>query len=217
MKKANLGSSQIYSDNFKIFNSNISADNFEGKEVVPSSIIISAEQTAGADTGKYAIVMTDASKIATTVVKNYVEENDTKILIDDKLRNLTSSCSTLSGKIATMTGNIAVLSSKVATNNAKISNLQTAVQSNTTNITNLTATFNNTFNIVNNLQVDSLKENTKFIVGFPEQPENEKVTIQEAFNKIINGLNLMFDEFEELKNRVTNLENNQIPPHEHIA
>lgn len=188
MKKANLGSSQLYDENFKIFNSNIPAETLEGNEVTPSSIIISAPQeknkTTGKseDTGKYAIMMTDASKVATTVVKNYAEINGKKVLIDDKLRDLTSSCSTLSNKVATM--------------GAKI--------------TNLTATFNNTFNIVNNLKVDSLKENTKFVVGFPNQQENEKLTIQEAFNLILN-------EIEALSNRVTNLENQQIIPAEPLA
>lgn len=160
MKKANLGSSQLYDENFKIFNSNIQAETLEGNEVTPSSIIISAPQeknkTTGKseDTGKYAIMMTDASKVATTVVKNYVEIDGEKVLIDDKLRDLT--------------------------------------------------------NIVNNLKVDSLKESTKFVVGFPDQQENEKLTIQEAFNLILN-------EIEALKNRVTNLENQQIIPAEPLA
>ena len=160
MKKANLGSSQLYDENFKIFNSNIPAETLEGNEVTSSSIIISAPQeknkTTGKseDTGKYAIMMTDASKVATTVVKNYVEIDGEKVLIDDKLRDLT--------------------------------------------------------NIVNNLKVDSLKESTKFVVGFPDQQENEKLTIQEAFNLILN-------EIEALKNRVTNLENQQIIPAEPLA
>lgn len=160
MKKANLGSSQLYDENFKIFNSNIPAESLEGNEVTPSSIIISAPQEKNKttskleDTGKYAIMMTDASKVATTVVKNYVEIDGEKVLIDDKLRDLT--------------------------------------------------------NIVNNLKVDALKEDTEFVVGFPDQQEDEKITIQEAFN-------LMINEIEALRNRVTNLENQQIIPAEPLA
>lgn len=87
-----IGSSSMYGSTINIYNTNVSADKLEGKEIAPSSMIISAEQDDnGEDTGFFAILMTDESKIATTIFKNYVIDSDgNKVLLDEAYRQLIS-------------------------------------------------------------------------------------------------------------------------------